>query len=79
MEEPKPSLVKNLTGGAGCGCGCLGMLGALLGVALLLSVWLEMYADPGSAPTTLGILTMVMGLGAAGFGAVVWIVSILMD
>lgn len=79
MEDPKPSLVKNLTGGAGCGCGCFGLLGAMAGGALLAAVPLGMYADPNSAPTTIAVLIVLLGLGGAGFGAIVWIVSILMD
>lgn len=79
MEDPKPSLVKNLTGGGGCGCGCFGMLGALLGGALLAAVPLGMYADPSDAPTATAIVLMVLGLGTALFGGVVWLVSLVMD
>jgi hypothetical protein len=79
MEEPKPSLVKNLTGGAGCGCGCFGLLGALLGGSLLAALPLGMYADPSDAPTAIAIVIVVLGLGTTLFGAVVWFVSILMD
>lgn len=79
MEEPKPSLVKNLTGGAGCGCGCLGLLGALLGGGLLLAAPLGMYADPSDAPTVIAGVIVVLGLGTAAVGAVTWFVSILMD
>jgi hypothetical protein len=79
MEEPKPSLVKNLTGGGGCGCGCFGLLGVLLGAALLAAAPLGMYADPNDAPTTIAIVLVVLGLGGALTGGVVWLVSMLMD
>ena len=79
MEEPKPSLMKNLAGGSGCGCGCLGLLGSGLGAVLLAAVPLGVYAEASNAPTGIAVTLVVMGLGVALFGGAVWIASILMD
>ena len=79
MEEPQPSLVKNLTGGSGCGCGCIGMLVALAGGMLLGAIPLGIYADPSAAPVGTGVGLVVGGLLLAVIGVVVWVVSIFMD
>ncbi|MCA9489709.1 MAG: hypothetical protein KC621_07285 [Myxococcales bacterium] len=79
MEEPEPSLTKNLTGGGGCGCGCIGVMVSLAGGMLLGAIPLGMYLDSSEAPMGLAIALLVGGLLMSGLGVVVWVVSLFMD
>lgn len=79
MEEPEPSLAKNLTGGGGCGCGCIGMMVSLAGVGLLAAIPLGMYLEASEAPMGLALTLLIGGVILSGIGVVVWVISLFMD
>lgn len=74
------SLVKNLAGGGGCGCGCLGLLIALVGFVLMGAVPLGLAEASGAgAAWAAGIGALVAGALLFGLGAVVYVISLVLD
>jgi hypothetical protein len=77
---PEPSAMKNLTGGGGCGCGCLGGVGAIFGLMAIAGIYIELYE--GGLDVTAwygGLAAIVLGVGLAIVGVIMFIGSLFID